>query len=420
MGGARGFPAWSNGMLLETEPQLHEAFYGLPAQVRFCTRCVISNQRPSSVVEFHNRPGQPKPTIAFDGEGVCSACRYVEIKAKIDWRERERQLVDLCKRHRSRGGAYDCIVPGSGGKDSSFTAHILKYKYGMNPLTVTWAPHAYTDVGWRNFQNWIGSGLDNILVTPNSRVHRLLTRLAFVNLVHPFQPFIIGQKLVAPRFSALYGIPLIFYGENQAEYGNSIEDNDRPTMSPAFYEQGPDPERLVLGGVPMAYLEREHGISRGDLNPYLPVEGNRLRAQGTEVHYLGYYLKWDPQECYYYASEHTGFVPNDQRTEGSYSRYSSIDDKIDPLHYYTTLIKFGIGRATYDAAQEIRTGKITREEGVALVHRYDTEFPARYFPEGLEYMGISEATFRGVIDKARSPHLWKREDDEWELRRQVQ
>jgi N-acetyl sugar amidotransferase len=285
---------------------------------------------------------------------------------------------------------------------------------------VTWAPHAYTEVGSRNFQSWIGSGLDNILVTPNSRVHRLLTRLAFLNLVHPFQPFIIGQKLVAPRLSAQYGIPLIFYGENQAEYGNSIGENDRPTMSPTFYEGDPDAERLVLGGVPMVWLERGHGVSRGDLNPYLPVDGGRLRALGTEVHYLGYYLKWDPQECYYYAAEHTGFIPNDQRTEGSYSRYSSIDDKIDPLHYYTTLIKFGIGRATYDAAQEIRTGKITREEGVALVHRYDAEFPARYFPEMLEYMGISQDTFRSVIDKARSPHLWKKEEGEWRLRHRVQ
>ena len=196
------------------------------------------------------------------------------MKARIDWRERERQLVELCQHHRSRTGAYDCIVPGSGGKDSSFTAHILKYKYGMNPLTVTWAPHAYTEVGWRNFQSWIGSGLDNILVTPNSRVHRLLTRLAFVNLVHPFQPFIIGQKLVAPRASALYGIPLIFYGENQAEYGNSIEENDRPPCRPASTKTSPTPSGWCWAAYRWPDLEREHGISRGDLNPYLPVDGS--------------------------------------------------------------------------------------------------------------------------------------------------
>ena len=113
----------------------------------------------------------------------------------------------------ARKGYYDCIVPGSGGKDSSFTAHILKYKYNMNPLTVTWAPHVYTDVGFENFQKWIRPGLDNILTTPNGKVHRLLTKLAFENLVHPFQPFIIGQRHVAPKASEMYGVPLVFFME---------------------------------------------------------------------------------------------------------------------------------------------------------------------------------------------------------------
>jgi hypothetical protein len=251
-------------------------------------------------------------------------------------------------------------------------------------------------------------------------VHKLLTRLAFENLVHPFQPFIVGQRHIAPRVSTLYGIPLVFYGENQAEYGNNVEDNFRPTMDPKFFTGSGDLNDVVLGGVPGDTLLREHGLVANDLQPYLPAPADKLREIGTVVHYLGYYLKWDPQECYYYAAEHTGFTANDQRTEGSYSKYSSIDDRIDPLHYYTTFIKFGIGRATYDAAQEIRTGKITREEGVALVKRYDAEFPAKYFPEILEYMGITEARFWEVIDKARSPHLWLRTDDNaWVLRRAV-
>lgn len=396
------------------------AYYGLPHEVKFCTRCVISNQRPSSVIEFKNQATDKKPTIGFDEDGVCSACRYAEIKAAIDWPQRERELIALCDRHRSRDGSYDCIVPGSGGKDSAFTAHALKYKYGMNPLTVTWAPHDYTGIGWENFQNWINSGLDNYLYSPNGRLHRMLTRLAFENLVHPFQPFIIGQRLVGPRFSALYGIPLVFYGENQAEYGNNIKDNERPTMDMSFfYADRRDYSRLFLGGVSAQELIDKHGVDRNDLNPYLPVDGERLKSIGTEVHYLGYYLRWDPQECYYYAAEHTGFKANTERTEGSYSKYSSVDDKIDPLHYYTTLIKFGIGRATYDAAQEIRNNKITREEGVALVRRYDAEFPAKFFHENLEYMGISEPRFWEVIDAARSPHLWRRENDAWVMRHQV-
>jgi N-acetyl sugar amidotransferase len=397
-----------------------EAYYGLPPVVKFCRRCVISNQRPSSTVEFKNRAGKPKETISFDGEGICAACRYQDIKDnEINWAEREEALRTLCGEYRSKSGNYDCIVPGSGGKDSTFTSHVLKYRYNMNPLTVTWAPHLYTDVGFRNLHKWIDSGLDNQLFTPNGRIHRLLTRLAFENLVHPFQPFIVGQRHIAPRMSALYGIPLVFYGENQAEYGNNIAENFTPTMNPAFYGGKNDPAAVLLGGVSGEELIRSHGVDPRELDPYLPADEGRLADVGTVVHYLGYYLKWDPQECYYYAAEHTGFLVNDERTEGSYSKYSSIDDRIDPFHYYTTLIKFGLGRASYDAAQEIRTRKITREEGCALVKRYDDEFPHRYFREVLDYMDISEHRFWEVIDKARSPHLWKREDGNWVLRHAV-
>jgi N-acetyl sugar amidotransferase len=406
----------------ETAPMSEHltAYYGLPEKVTFCKRCVISNQRPSSTVEFKNTRQTKKETISFDEEGICAACRYADIKEKeIDWNQREAELIRLCGQYRSKTGAYDCIVPGSGGKDSSFTAHILKFKYGMNPLTVTWAPHIYTDVGFRNLQKWIHSGLDNVLFSPNGKLHRLLTKLAFENLLHPFQPFIVGQRHIAPKISVLYGIPLIFYGENQAEYGNDIAENFKPIMDPKFYEVDGDPAKVVLGGVPAENLMRDHQVSLSELQPYLPANRDRLRAVGTTVHYLGYYLKWDPQECYYYAAEHTGFSVNDERTEGSYSKYSSIDDRIDPLHYYTTYIKFGIGRATYDAAQEIRNHKITREEGVGLVKRYDHEFIHRYFREILDYMEISEERFWELINAARSPHLWKFENNEWKLRHAV-
>ncbi len=397
-----------------------EVKYGLPAEVKFCKKCVISNQRPSSVVEFRNKPVDRKPTIEFDEEGVCSACRFAEIKEKIDWQAREKELISLCDKFRSKDGSYDCIVPGSGGKDSTFTAHILKFKYGMNPLTVTWAPHKYTEMGLKNMQAWIHSGLDNMLYTPNGKLHRLLTKLAFVKLVHPFQPFIIGQRLIGPRFSAFYNVPLVFYGENQAEYGNNIKDNDRPTMDMSFFTEATrDVNKLFLGGCSVEELIKEYKVDVKDLNPYLPVDGARVKKVGTEVHYLSYYIKWDPQECYYYAAEHAGFQANNERTEGSYSKYSSIDDRIDPLHYYTTFIKFGIGRSTYDAAQEIRNGKITREEGIALVKRYDAEFPSKYLQEILDYMGITEAEFWQVIDNARSPHLWEKMGKEWKLLHQV-
>ena len=164
-----------------------EALYGLPREVEFCNTCVISNQRPNSSVEFRNTPGSHKTTIVFDGGGTCDACSFARMKKQeIDWEDRETRLRDLCDAHRKNDGSYDCIVPGSGGKDSFYASHILKTKYGMHPLTVTWAPHMYTDWGWKNFQSWIHAGHDNYLMTPNGRVHRLLTRLSTELLLHPF------------------------------------------------------------------------------------------------------------------------------------------------------------------------------------------------------------------------------------------
>ena len=144
-----------------------------------------------------------------------------------------------------------------------------------------------------------------------------------------------------------------------------------------------------------------------------------VRDSNINVHYLGYYLKWTPQEVYYYAVENTGFKARPFRTQGTFSKYNSIDDKIDDLHYYTTFIKFGIGRATYDASQEIRNSHLTREEGQALVKKFDGEFPDRYFDEIMEYIGMSSDHFRDLSDKFKSPHLWTKVDGEWKLRHNV-
>lgn len=397
-----------------------EAYYGLPSEVRFCKKCVISNQRPSSTVEFKHVASEKKAVIGFGGDGVCEACRYAELKdTAIDWQGREQKLRELLDKHRRSDGRYDIIVPGSGGKDSAFASHILKYKYNMNPLTVTWAPHKYTEIGWKNFENWLHvGGLDNILFTPNGKLHRLLTRLAFENLLHPFQPFIVGQRIIGPAMAAKFGVSLVFYGENQAEYGNQLNENWQPVMDEKFFSSTPA-EEIRLGGLTIREIIEKYGFCNADFAPYIPPTAETLRKQDIEVHYLGYYLKWDPQECYYYAVENTGFEANTERTEGTYSKYSSIDDKIDMFHYYTTLVKFGIGRATYDAAQEIRNGKITREEGVHLVRKYDQEFPAKYFPDVLEYLDLTEMEFFRIVDKFRSPHLWKMEGNDWKLRHQV-
>jgi N-acetyl sugar amidotransferase len=410
--------------------------YGLPSNVEYCTRCVISNQRPNSAVEYEHTKESKKKTISFDAEGVCDACRFTEKKrGNIDWAMRDRQLHELLDRHRSSDGSYDCVVPGSGGKDSFYASHILRTKYGMHPLTVTWAPHVYTEWGWRNFQRWIHAGHDNYLMTPNGRVHRLLTRLAVDNLFHPFQAFMFGQKSLAPKMALMFNIPLVIYGENEAEYGNPIGDTDTARRDWSYFT-AKDQSRVHLGGVSVESLKRDFGLEQHDLIPYLPANPEEITAKKVEVHYLGYYLRWHPQACYYYAVEHGGFEASPEGTPGTYSKYNSIDDRIDDFHYHTTGIKFGIGRASYDAAQEIRSGDITRDEGVALVKRFDHEFPERFAEEIFRYLSIPANEFpvastmfeqplftrdyyRRLTDQFRSPHLWNWQGDQWKLRHAV-
>lgn len=373
--------------------------YKLPTEVRYCRKCTVSNQRPR---------------ITFDEHGVCAACNFAEYKrTKIDWAERERELIELCNRHRKNNGEYDVIVPCSGGKDGSFVAHQLKYKYGMNPLTVTWAPLWATEIGRRNLDAFIRSGFDNVLGTPNGIVTRKLTQLSFSHIGDPFQPFIYGQTNFPLSMAIKHNVSLIMYGENgEVEYGGDMKNAHRPNR------EIQDHDKHYFSGLPPEFWV-EHGISLNDLKPFMAPKYEEIVKNKTEIHFLGYYKFWDPQENYYYCREHTGFTPNTERSEGTYSKYASLDDRIDGFHYYLGFIKFGIGRTTSDAAHEIRDGKITREEGVALVKRYDGEFPQRHFQEFLDYCGITAEQFHEVIDSWRSEHLWQKTSDGWQLKHAV-
>jgi hypothetical protein len=235
--------------------------------------------------------------------------------------------------------------------------------------------------------------------------------------------------------AAQFGIGLVFFGENEAEYGNpkvDISDAKRDVK----YFSAESTDELFISGVSVSELIARYGLEPNDLHPYLPPDPETIEGKGVEVHYLGHYLRWRPQSAYYYAVEHGGFEAAPERTPGTYSKYNSIDDKIDDLHYWTTYVKFGIGRATYDAAQEIRSGEITREEGVALVQRFDGEWPARFETELMEYLSIDARSFpmarkafsnpdldvAAFVEHAaafRPPHLWEDSPDGWKLRRRV-
>ena len=426
--------------LTTTTPILHSDFdlpqdqlevkYGLPREVNFCSRCNISNQEPMSTNEFENTKESFKVTMQLDEDNICRACRFHDMKRNevIDWDKREQELQDLCNKFRKNDGSYDCIVGGSGGKDGTMQSHLLKYKYGMHPLTVTWAPHLYTDIGFKNFQNWMHvGGFDNFLYTPNGHIHRMITRNATINLLHPFQPFILGQKTFIPKMAAKLDIPLVFYGETPGEYGEEVShetsefaQSGTNSESEGFkldYIGNTQQRDILLGGKPVGeYLDE--GVPLVELQSYLPLDANIIADKKISFQYLGYYKSWVPQEAYYYAVDNAAFEANPVRTEGTYSKYNSIDDKTDGFFYYTRWIKFGVGRAMLDSAQEIRNQHIDKEEGLALIRKFEGEYPSRYEKEFLEYISMDRDEFLDLCDTFRSPHLWAIENGHWVLRHQ--
>tara|TARA_Y100000816_G_C26108426_1_gene590201 strand:- start:12639 stop:13895 length:1257 start_codon:yes stop_codon:yes gene_type:complete len=400
--------------------------YGLPTQIKYCKKCNVINQKPTSTNEYNHDINTNQIPIKFNKEDICFACESVEKKwnKKINWEEREKELIDLLEKYRDFKGPYNCIVGGSGGKDSSFQSHILKYKYGMRPLTVTWSPHMYTNIGWKNFRNWIDiGGFDNYLFTPNGKVHRYLTRRALINILHPFQPFILGQKSFVAQMAYKFNIPLIFYGETPSDYGTELGDEKK--FSSNIEDSHPGFTMNPVGSIKLGDIKLggesisshiEKGFSIQDFEPYLPLDINKINEAKIETRFLGYYLKWIPQENFYYAVENTGFEVNNKRIDGTYQKYASIDDKIDGFFYYTSYIKFGYGRAMSDSTMEVRNGHITKEEGLGLIRQFDGEFPKTYEKEFLEYCSISREEFDELCDKFRPKHLWQKKSNRWELK----
>lgn len=377
-----------------TEVRVRLAAKNLDAQPRaagpyavMCTRCVMTKRRPR---------------IVFDAEGVCSACRYAERKqSDIDWAVRGQELENLLDRYCRRKpydwnvGPYDVIVPASGGKDSAFVALELRRR-GMNPLLARWAPHMVTLIGEQNWQSLLHAGFDGVTAQPNGLTHRRLSRLALEFYGDPFLPFIYGQLSWPFHVAVQNNVRLVFYGENgESEYGGDPSAENKPCWAEA------DWDRIYLKHGSFNQLLRlavDLGVATEAACKFyrMPVSGWR-----PEFHWLGYYLPWHPQGNYYAAAEQAGFEVCEERSHATYSRYASIDDKLDFLHYRLGFVKFGIGRATSDAAHEIRDGELTRDEARALVQGYDDESPAtcKYWPEALDYLGLTEDRYFAIEER---------------------
>jgi len=379
-------------------------------EIIYCKNCTISNQRPN---------------VQFNDKGFCTACVYHEYKTRhIDWDKREKELAALCDKHRKEDGTWDVIVPSSGGKDSSYVGHILKKKYGMKPLTVTWAPSIPTDIGKENLFNMAYEGQDNVLFTPNGIIHRKLSKISLIEFGDNFIPFIYGQINVPLQCALRFNIPFVMYGENgNLEYGGNLEDYNRPTLRISTntiedkFSGMPRPSAgTTIGGTDDWLPE---GIKIDELGLYLPPVKEELEKANIQEYFFSYFENWEPEKHFEVVRKYCGYKTNDERTEGTYTNFASLDDKLDGFHYYLMFIKQGIGRATSDSAHQIRHGIISRDEGVELVREYDGEFPSKHLELFLEYNDMNMNELNQVFDKFRRPIIWKKEENVWKLKQQI-
>ncbi len=364
--------------------------------MKYCSQCLMPDTRPR---------------VVFDAEGVCNACRTAEEKAVIDWDARRAEFDAYVERLRPAGGAYDCIVPWSGGKDSSFIAYKLKFELGLNPLLVTFSPLIPNEVGAHNREALIRAGFDHIMVRPNQHVSRHLCRRFFTERGNPKVHWDAGVNSAPMQVAVKYRIPLIFYAEHgESEYGGHVLSEEhkkiRDLTEVLEHQIGDHPDNW----------EDEVAGDR-DLEPYRYPDLADVEAQGVTAMYFAYFFPWDIRQNFDYIRDKIDFrTAPGGRTEGTFTDFDSLDDKVDNLYYYLQYIKFGFGRAIRDASRQIQRGHMTRETALDLVQRYDGEPPEAFLAETLDYLDMDAGTFWETIDLHRNREIWEHSGNQWQLR----
>lgn len=366
-------------------------------EVKYCSKCLMPTTRPR---------------IVFDEKGVCNACRHAERKYEgIDWAARKGEFMELLDSHRSKDGSWDCIVPWSGGKDSSSIAYRLKYEFNMNPLLVTFSPMMPNEVGNHNREALVQAGFDHLFFRPNQKVHRALAKRFFIERGNQKVAWDAGVNTIPVQVAVRFKVPLLFYAEHgETEYGGKVLRPDssklRDFTEVIEHQVGDDPRNWADGK-----------ITENDLQPYLYPELEEISRLKVTAYYFAYFFKWSMFDNYHYMKEKIDFHTHPRgRTTGTFTDFDSLDDKMDPLYYYMQFIKFGFGRAIRDASRMIQNGHLSREEGLRLAQKYDDEFPSEHFAEVLDYLDLSEPEFHLIVDKHRNPEIWQKDEGRWSLR----
>ncbi|MEK7208051.1 MAG: N-acetyl sugar amidotransferase [Patescibacteria group bacterium] len=348
----------------------------------YCRNCVMPNT---------------KPDLFFDEEGVCDACRSAELKESIDWEARRKEFErDIVQPYKGRTpGNYDCIIPVSGGKDSHYQVYLVKEVYKMNPLLISFESSMRTPLGRKNLDNIrTAFGTDLVVFEKNWEVYKQMSIEAFQRVGDEFWPNHIGIFTVPVRFAVALKIPLIVWGENsQLEYGGPKAARAAKTLDRRWLE-----EFGGLLGLRVADMVGVRGIAREQLIPYTYPSQAELLGAGIRGIFLGYYFKWDARTQVELMQRYGFSVKEDGPVEGTFTNYENLDEEFQSVHDYLKFVKFGFGRATDHACLQIRNKRLAREEGIALVRRFDGKFPRKGMAAFLRYSGMSEEEFRRVVD----------------------
>jgi N-acetyl sugar amidotransferase len=351
-----------------------------------------------------------KPDLFLDDEGVCNACRSYDTRREVDWGKRKIELLAILDKYRSKDGQnWDCIVPVSGGKDSTYQV-VKMLELGMNPLCVTATTCDLTDIGRRNIENIKRLGVDYMEMSPNPVVRAKLNKLGLVQVGDISWPEHVGIFTIPVRAAVQFKIPLIIWGENsQNEYGGPAAAADNNTLDRRWLE-----EFGGLLGLRVSDLIGFEGIERKDLIPYFYPSESDLREVGVTGLFLGHYIPWDGLANALIAQAY-GFEVPPHPTLGSMVNYENIDNHQVAIHEYFKYLKFGFGRATDHACLHIRRGRLTREVGLSIVKRLDGKFPWEYLgkplEETLQPLNMSVDEFVKICDRFTNKKIFKRDKE---------
>ncbi len=361
--------------------------------MRFCKSCVFPDT---------------KPDLTFSDEGVCSACQFSKKKkADINWAERKVELERIVDRYRTKNNYYDCIVPVSGGKDSTYQVWYMKHKLGMNPLAVHFEPTCRTELGARNLRSLREMGVDLISWDKNPKVYRAMGLEAFKRVGDHEWPNHIGIFTVPVITAVKFNIPLLIWGENsQAEYGGPASAQESNVLTRRWLE-----EFGGLLGNRIYDMIGVDGITERDVIPYLYPSDEELRRVGVTGLFLGHYISWDARSQIEIVKEFGWSPKMDGPVEGTYGNHENLDEATYYIHDYLKFVKFGFGRASDHAGIDIRNGRLGREEACKLVRQYDGRYPREHLKAFLNFYGMTQKEFDKVIDSYTNKKIFKRNPD---------